>query len=153
MARAARSAAVVVAAAAAAASLLCADAALDRITISTSDRQFRDGFGRLRLFRGTNDVEKNEPFLSSFTDAELVRMAEEWGYNLLRLGWSWEGYERQRGVKDAAYMEATSVMIDRLEEVGIYTLLDSHQDLVSRKFCGKYVPRTQSRPDVGRETR
>ena len=68
--------------------------------ISQRNGHFVDEFGRVRLFHGVNNVKKSEPFVSTFTDAELDRMATEWGYNLVRLGFSWEAYERERGVQD-----------------------------------------------------
>ena len=120
------------------ASLPGARAALDRIT--QRGRQFVDGHGRVRLFHGANDVRKSEPFYSTFTDADLALLSTEWGYNIVRLGFSWEGYERARGAKDPAYLAATSAAIDRLASAGIYTIIDNHQDLMSRSHCGNGFP-------------
>ena len=130
---------LVLAATVAAAGLATTVAAqLGRITIE--NRQFKDPEGRVRIFHGVNDVNKVEPYLSEFTDAELTRMETEWGYNILRLGFSWEGYERERGVKDPNYLAETSTMVTRLAEHGIYALIDSHQDLFSRMYCGNGFP-------------
>ena len=107
--------------------------------ISARDRALVDASGRVRVFHGVNDVRKSEPFLSSFTDAQLDEIANDWGFNILRLGFSWEGYERERGVTDPAYMEATGEMVTRLAAFNIHTIIDVHQDLYTRIYCGKYA--------------
>jgi endoglycosylceramidase len=108
--------------------------------ITQRGRQFVDAAGRVCFFRGVNDVRKSEPFFSSFDSAALERLATQWGFNVVRLGWSWEGYERARGEKDPAYVAATAAVIDQLARVGVYTIVDNHQDLMSRSHCGNGFP-------------
>ena len=115
-------------------------AQLDRIHVRTSDRQFVDEHGRVRIFHGINDVNKASPYLSSFTADEVDRFARVWGFNLLRLGFSWEGYEPVRGQRDPGYMASLSDTVTQLAQAGVWSIVDVHQDLYSRVYCGNGFP-------------
>jgi len=52
----------------------------------------------------------------------------------------WEAVERTEGVYDDAYLDKVEVMINKLGEAGIYTLVDAHQDVFARTMCGEGVP-------------
>eukprot|EP00999_Lentomonas_sp_LEN2_P002146 NODE_338_length_1611_cov_90.814690_g306_i0.p1 GENE.NODE_338_length_1611_cov_90.814690_g306_i0~~NODE_338_length_1611_cov_90.814690_g306_i0.p1 ORF type:complete len:518 (-),score=81.73 NODE_338_length_1611_cov_90.814690_g306_i0:57-1550(-) len=99
-----------------------------------------DATGRTLLYHGMNSVRKSEPFYTIITDEEISQMANEWGMNLVRLGISWEGFERSEGVHDMEYLEETLKVAERFAAHGIYVLLDMHQDLFSRKYCGNGFP-------------
>ena len=64
----------------------------------------------------------------------------DWGVTLVRLGVMWEAVERKQGVYDEQYLEQIDSIIKRLGDKGIYTMVDAHQDLFSRDFCGEGVP-------------
>ena len=38
------------------------------------------------------------------------------------------------------YLNVMRSLIDRLGEYGIYSIVDAHQDLLTRRFCGEGVP-------------
>ena len=63
-----------------------------------------------------------------------------WGINLVRLGVIWEAVEREPGVYDHEYLNQVESLVERLAERGIYTIVDSHQDIFSRALCGEGVP-------------
>ena len=67
-------------------------------------------------------------------------MMYDWGTNIIRLGVTWEAVEKQPGVYDHNYLNKIENLIDRLANKGIYTIIDSHQDLFSRPLCGEGVP-------------
>eukprot|EP00732_Lithocolla_globosa_P004101 Lithocolla_globosa_v1_NODE_3609_length_1623_cov_76.809949.p1 type:complete len:483 gc:universal NODE_3609_length_1623_cov_76.809949:48-1496(+) len=99
-----------------------------------------DEWSRVIILHGVNHVVKVEPFYSEITDEEMDLMALDLGFNVVRLGISWEGFERSPGVYDMQYLEATMDVIQRLGERGIYVFLDMHQDVYGRKYCGNGFP-------------
>jgi endoglycosylceramidase len=64
----------------------------------------------------------------------------DWGFNFVRLGVMWESVERTPGVYDEEYLDLIEEIINNLGEKGIFTLVDMHQDVLSRKTCGEGVP-------------
>lgn len=52
----------------------------------------------------------------------------------------WEGYEIEEGKYDENYLEKINDLINNLGKNGIYTLVDLHQDVLSRITCGEGVP-------------
>jgi len=65
---------------------------------------------------------------------------KEWGTNIVRLGVIWEAVEKKPGVYDFGYLDKIQDIVDRLGNHGIYTIIDSHQDIFSRALCGEGVP-------------
>mmetsp|Transcript_47855 Transcript_47855/g.86320 ORF Transcript_47855/g.86320 Transcript_47855/m.86320 type:complete len:526 (-) Transcript_47855:19-1596(-) len=113
-----------------------------------SEGLFRDSLGRARLFHGVNAVFKEPDWLPSRgdfdaryslneQDAELLRA---WGFNMVRLGVMWPGIEPSPGVYDDEYLEKVGNMTKMLARQGVGTLLDMHQDLLSRRYCGEGLP-------------
>ena len=83
-------------------------------------------------------TDKFDPFYSLSTeDLEYMR---DWGVKIVRLGVMWESVEVQPEVYDFEYLTKVESLINRLGEYGIYTMVDNHQDLFSRKFCGNGAP-------------
>jgi len=62
------------------------------------------------------------------------------GFNMVRLGVIWEAVEKEPGVYDMEYLEKVEEIINNLGKNGIYTMVDAHQDVFSRNFCGEGVP-------------
>eukprot|EP00929_Paragymnodinium_shiwhaense_P109254 TRINITY_DN7563_c0_g1_i1.p1 TRINITY_DN7563_c0_g1~~TRINITY_DN7563_c0_g1_i1.p1 ORF type:complete len:554 (+),score=122.00 TRINITY_DN7563_c0_g1_i1:81-1742(+) len=123
------------------------DDATDTVRLD-SQGAFRDGSGRARVFHGVNVVYKQAPWLPSEgasdfryslndDDAALLR---KWGFNVVRFGLMWEGLEPQRDQWDDSYLARFSNFTKRLGKQGVYTLVDMHQDLLARKYCGEGVP-------------
>jgi len=64
----------------------------------------------------------------------------KWGINMVRLGVMWEAVERSPGVYDYTYLQKVNQLITKLGEHGIYTMVDSHQDVMAREICGEGMP-------------
>ena len=62
------------------------------------------------------------------------------GFNSVRLGVIWESVEIAPGVYDYEYLDKIEDIINTLGENGVYTMVDAHQDVFSRNFCGEGVP-------------
>ena len=62
------------------------------------------------------------------------------GFNSVRLGVIWEAVEKAPGVYDYDYLDKVEQIINTLGEHNIYTMVDAHQDVFSRNFCGEGVP-------------
>lgn len=58
----------------------------------------------------------------------------------MRLGVMWEAVETAPGVYNETYLEEINKLINKLGEKGIYTLVDSHQDVLARTICGEGMP-------------
>lgn len=119
-----------------------------KISINKDTRQFQDEEGRTVVFHGVNVVYKLPPYTpvtESFDpfyslSQEDVRLMKGFGFNLVRLGVIWESVERSPGVYDLDYLHKMEEIVNMLGEAGIYTLIDAHQDMFSRLFCGEGVP-------------
>ena len=119
-----------------------------KITVDPKIRQLVDEYGRARILHGFNVVLKNPPYLPptdkfdpefSITDKDLQYM-KDWGVKIIRLGVLWEATEPRPGFYDMEYLEELNKLAKRFGDYGIYTLLDNHQDLFSRKLCGEGIP-------------
>ena len=99
------------------------------------------------FFHGVNVVYKHPPYhpsLSGFgpdtfseTDIQLLK---ELGLNTIRLGMMMPGYVPKRGVYNQTYLSVIEQIVRMAAKYGIYTLLDMHQDVLSRKFCVGGLP-------------
>jgi endoglycosylceramidase len=131
-----------------ASALLLAALGAAEITIDPSTKMFRDDEGRARIFHGQNVVVKLPPYLpttdkfdpfTSMVDEDFQNM-QNWGVKIVRLGVMWEAVEKSPGVYDHDYLNTVESMIKKFGDYGIYTLVDNHQDMFSRKLCGEGVP-------------
>lgn len=121
----------------------------ETITIDPASRRFVDNFKRERVLHGVNAVFKTAPYypmLSGFdtnnTLSEVdAKLLAGWGFNVVRLGIIWGAVEpTTRGQYDQTYVSKMKEIVNTLKSQGIYVLLDMHQDLWHRKFCGEGVP-------------
>ena len=121
-----------------------------KISIEKSTKYFIDSDNRVNIFHGVNIIYKIYPFhpdvitkafdpFTSFND-EDVKIIKKLGFNVVRLGIIWEGLETEPGKYNLEYLEKIKIIINKLGSHGIYTILDAHQDLFSRIFCGEGVP-------------
>lgn len=122
-------------------------AAVQEVSLAPS-RMLVDTSGRVRIYHGMNVVYKTVPWYprsdkfdpqDSLTDYDMDLLSE-WGFNVVRLGVMWTGVEIAPGVIDQTYLDEVLSISRRLAKRGIYTLVDLHQDLLSRHFCGEGVP-------------
>jgi endoglycosylceramidase len=109
---------------------------------------FVDDLSRVRVFHGVNAVFKEPPFLPrtdqfdarySLAAADIANL-DEWGFNVVRLGVLWVGAEPADGQVNATYLAAARQLVDALGKAGIYSIVDQHQDVLNRKFCGEGFP-------------
>ena len=102
------------------------------------DKNFYDEHGRVRIFHGANRVAKGFPWLfpdQLDNDGEATLM-EELGFNVLRLGWMWTGYNGGGpGQFNETYGDALGRIVSRLAARGVHVLLDMHEDVLSSDFC------------------
>ena len=107
--------------------------------IFTRGTAFVDKEGRERIFNGVNLCDKGVPTNADETDRKytyeydekMFRTLAENGFNILRLGTTWEAIEPKPGEYNDEYIEALRKMLDTCEKYGIYVYLDMHQDLYS----------------------
>ena len=119
-----------------------------KFKINPNDRMFKDENNRSIIFHGVNIVVKLPPYLPTedkfdpfFSLNSIdIKIMKNFGFNLVRLGVMWESVETSEGVYNFDFLEKTRKIIDLLGENGIYTIIDIHQDLFSRIFCGEGVP-------------
>jgi endoglycosylceramidase len=119
-----------------------------RFKIDPIFKTLRDETNRPIILHGVNIVVKRPPYLpdtekfdsmNSLT-IEDVKIMKTLGFNFVRLGVMWEAVEKTEKFYDIEYLKQTQKIINLLGENGIYTLIDIHQDLFSRVFCGEGVP-------------
>lgn len=111
-------------------------------------RVYKDDKGREAAFHGTNVVVKGPPYypsrgsfnvLTSLVKEDFEAMVRT-GFNLIRLGVSWEGAEPVEGSYDYNYYKVIKEIIEEAGTYGIYVLTDMHQDALAGKYCGWGVP-------------
>lgn len=122
---------------------------LSRIQVDPESQHFIDEYGRVRIFHGVNVVYKIPPYLpnltqfdpqNSLTNDDLNNLYH-WGFNVIRLYTSWMGVNpKSENSIDEEYLSQLSTIVKMMESNGIYALLDCHQDIFSRYFCGEGVP-------------
>ena len=105
--------------------------------------------GRYAIFHGVNVVVKLPPFIPdtekfdpyfSFND-EDISILKRLGINLVRLGIIWESIEYTEGQYNSTHLEKMSTIVSKLEKNGITVIVDAHQDMFSRLFCGEGAPK------------
>lgn len=106
-------------------------------------------FLRTRIFHGVNAVYKIPPYhptTSGFDASNTLSQIDSdnlrsWGFNIVRLGVMWPGMEpNERGSYNQTYIGELQKIVEYLQSNEIYVILDFHQDLWHRKFCGEGVP-------------
>ena len=75
------------------------------------------------------ELEKWDP-LTSFTSKDM-NLLQVWGFNVVRLGVMWPGVCKRSGI-DREYLKKIEYIITELGKRGIYTVIDMHQDLLSK---------------------
>src|SRR5690242_18335922 len=118
---------------------------------------FVDGAGRVVGFRGVNLVQKFPPITPQavgFDDDDAAFLAAE-GFNVVRLGVVFGAVMPQPGVIDQSYVAGIAHTTRVLQNHGIYTLLDFHQDGYGPGVHGNGFPEWATltdglpNPDVG----
>lgn len=129
-------------------SISIVDAVSSKVYIDNQNRVIRDKDGRHTIFHGVNVVYKVAPYIpgvdsfdaqESLSDKDIDDLVS-WGMNFVRLGVMWEAVETAPGVYNETYIQEVNDLINRLGAKGIYTLVDAHQDVLSREVCGEGMP-------------
>jgi len=109
---------------------------------------FKDSLGRTRIFHGYNISFKPYPYypqldtydyMMSLSETD-IRDMKEWGTTVVRLSVFWEAVEYSKGQYDFTFLKTIDNIIRDLGRSGIYTIIDSHQNLYSSDTCGIGVP-------------
>ncbi|KAF9552536.1 hypothetical protein BGW38_009458, partial [Lunasporangiospora selenospora] len=111
-------------------------------------QMFIDTEGRTRFFHGTNMVMKSFPwhhdvnnFVPSWSIVDKdIETLKSLNINSVRLGVHWAGVEPVRGQYNQTYLDITQGIIKKLQDNGIYTLVDQHQDVWAAQLCGHGAP-------------
>jgi len=120
-----------------------------KVKIDTKTYSFIDDSKRTLIFHGVNAVYKIAPWHPTTTgfDATTTLSDEDsknlksWGMNIVRLGVMWPGVEpKNRGEYDQSYLDQIETIVTSLGKQGISVILDFHQDIWHRAFCGEGVP-------------
>lgn len=109
-------------------------------SLSRAGRWLTDSSGRVVVLHGVNLVYKERPWYPSAggfgaDDARLLAAA---GLNVVRLGFAWSQAEPLPGVYNSAYIAQIVRTQQLLARFGIYSLIDSHQDLFTTKVSGDW---------------
>ncbi|KAF3908085.1 hypothetical protein ABW21_db0205750 [Orbilia brochopaga] len=135
---------------------LVAHADLSKIVrVDVASQQYIDAEGRSRHFHGTNMVNKKFPFHKDVTQFipgrsivdQDIQLLKDLNVNLVRLGVHWAGVEPERGSYNQTYLDITHGIITKLQDNGIYTLVDQHQDVWGAQICGHGAPVWFVKPD------
>jgi endoglycosylceramidase len=145
--------------------------AVEVVTIQPANRLhvggkfFRDSRGRVVILRGVNLAgnSKVPPFLPlardnsggvyaadpshyqfvDHTDFGPLAKLPGFGINVIRLVFIWEAYEPIKGKLNKSYLDMIQRTADVANKLGIYTIVDFHQDVYSRfrdGGCGDGFP-------------
>jgi len=109
--------------------------------IYIKDGNFVDEEGRIILFRGINSVIKRFPWYDPIMlDPERQKQLGDWGFNAIRLGAMWSGVEPTEGNINETYIGVLKDIVAGLQENGVYTYLDMHQDVLTNKATYDGIP-------------
>lgn len=105
--------------------------------LHTEGAWFRDEAGRAVILRGVNVAgdSKVPPFTASHDPAIYPPLAR-FGFNVVRLLFTWEAYEPAQGGYDEAYLDGYVSAVKAAWESGLYVIVDFHQDAFSRGSIG-----------------
>jgi len=125
-----------------------------RLTVDKATGGLRDGLGRDVIMRGINSGGRAKwaPFLPFIIepkdDLETIRSRADiffkrmvgWGLDTVRLTFSWEALEPEKGVIDDVYLDRYETMVDSAWDLGIRVIIDFHQDIFASPLCGDGFP-------------
>ena len=111
--------------------------------VSASQSWIRDEDGRALILHGLNisDAAKGAPDYTSWhTFEDYARMRDEWGFNAIRLLIFWAAVEPEPWVYDDEYLDRVAERVGWASELGLYVIIDMHQDLYGEKFNSDGAP-------------
>lgn len=110
--------------------------------LTYNNGSFYDDENRLMVFHGVNLANKREPYTLQhiWFDDRNAKFINSFGHNLVRLGIPWVAIEPQEKEYNKTFLTSIFNTIDMLQQYGIYTLLDIHEDGYSEKHGGYGFP-------------
>jgi endoglycosylceramidase len=131
--------------------LLLLRAGAKPIQIDTATQHYVDAEGRTRIFHGVNAVFKIPPWLpaqdgfdttTTLSPLDAKNLSDVFGFTAMRLGFMWPGLAPSPppGAFSSEYLGKVQKTVEFLGEAGIFTILDAHQDIFNRKWCGEGAP-------------
>jgi endoglycosylceramidase len=110
--------------------------------LDQSGRWMVDRHGRVAILRGFNMVNKMPPYtLSSAGFGEQdARLLVDHGFNAVRVGVIYSAVEPIPGQYNDLYLEDIERTVRMLNDHGIWSLIDLHQDLYGPVFQGEGMP-------------
>jgi len=116
--------------------------------VNTRTRQIVNEDGAEVILHGVNVVYKVPPYLPMRDNFDIRKSLSlndfdqlwKWGFNVVRLGVMWPGLHPREGYTDTSYLDKIAGIVNDLAAYNIYTVLDLHQDLLSRYYCGEGAP-------------
>lgn len=120
-------------------------------TVTPATAEIRDALGRQLFLRGVNfgGRSKTPPFLPfEYTDEAsftarlnlIMDRLSSWGVTVLRVPFTWEAFEPTRGTWDEAWFARYRALLDAAWARRIRVIVDFHQDVYARPFCGDGFP-------------
>ena len=114
--------------------------------------QLKDALGRIVFLRGVNVAgDSKVPDFMPITGEEMLDPLPGWGFNTIRLLFTWEAFESTRCTYDVTYLDYYEQAVEWAEARGLYVLVDFHQDAYSRYSiggCGEGFPEWAVTPEV-----
>jgi endoglycosylceramidase len=111
--------------------------ALADAALRVDGRFFRDATGGAVLLRGVNTAGNSKvPPFRPVTGPTFFDPLAAWGMNVVRLLFTWEGYETAPGVYDQSYLDYYAAAVDAAAARGLHVVVDFHQDAFSRATVG-----------------
>lgn len=110
----------------------------------------RDDQGRALVLHGLNvdNHAKSSPGrVHDISEAEIAMIADDWGFNFVRLLVLWDQAEPSPGVYDEAYFDMLEGRLDQFHAEHVHVLLDMHQDVYAARFCCDGAPEWAIRDD------
>jgi endoglycosylceramidase len=132
---------------------------LDSLRIRTDGGRILDALDRQLLLRGVNaggrsklppympfafresghDTQADALPLEQARQAYVERLAR-WGLSVVRLPFSWEALEPERGSYDHDYLERYAALALACQQHGMRVIVDFHQDVFARPYAGDGFP-------------
>lgn len=106
--------------------------------------------GRALILHGVNVASsaKSDPQrLPVISEAEVQRLARDFGFNFARYLILWDGLEPQPGQINTGYLDRIGERLDWFARAGITVMLDMHQDVYAQRFCCDGAPEWAIRDD------
>jgi endoglycosylceramidase len=103
------------------------------------------------ILRGLNVAGNSKvPPFRPIDDPARLDPLPGWGMNVIRLLFTWEAYEPQLGAYDAGYLDYIARTAHAAGDLGLYVIVDFHQDSFSRFLggCGEGFPSWALPPSV-----